>query len=56
VTSSFAFHSHRVGIETYLAKSLSSITCIPRMVKMRDSISDFIRFCSIEQTYFVESY
>ena len=26
----------------------------PRMVKIRDSISDLIRFCSIKQTYFAE--
>jgi hypothetical protein len=25
---------------------------MPRMVNIRDSISDLIRFCSIEQTYF----
>ena len=34
------------------AKSLSSITCIPQMVNIRDSISDLIRFCSMQQTYF----
>ena len=36
------------------ARSLSSITCIPRKVNIRDSISDLIRFCSMKQTYFAE--
>jgi hypothetical protein len=34
------------------AKSLSNITCLPRMMNIRDSISDLISFCSIWQTYF----